>query len=96
MLTEEDLLTQDTVLQWSDIDLKLYKDFTVKYLLTRTFRYYLINGMVITVCFKEWAMRHLWAIHHINNKIKKNRLFQEIDNGLSLSDFSKNKNMKKD
>lgn len=30
---------------------------------------------------------HLWAIHHIASRIKKNKLFEEIDNGLSIGSF---------
>ena len=45
--------------------------------------------------FKEWAMKHLWSIHHINSKIDKNKLFKEIENGLCIGDFRKDASMRK-
>jgi len=64
MLSVKELLIQKTMPTWNDISLKLYKDFTVQYLLNRCFEYHLVNGTVICVQFKEWAMKHLWAIIH--------------------------------
>ena len=87
MLTTEDLLTQDSMPQFSDISLKLYKEFSVKYLLSRTFEYHLENGGIINVEFKEWAMKHLWSIQHIDRKIDKNKLFSLIDGGLDIGTF---------
>lgn len=95
MLTIEELYELSEMPEWSEISLALYKEFTIKCLLPKTFRYYFENGTKIDVEFKEWAMRHLWAIHHINNRIKKNDLFEEIDNGLELTNICTNKMMKK-
>lgn len=66
MLTTEQLYTQDEMPDWGDISLALYKEFSEKCLFSKTFRYYLENQIVIDVQFKEWAMKHLWSIHHIN------------------------------
>lgn len=87
MLAVNDLLTQQTMPAWSDISLKLYKDFSIQYLLKRCFEYHLVNGLIINVEFKEWAMKHLWAIQHIDSSIDKKLLFTEIDNGLEISTF---------
>ena len=89
MLTTDDLYTQDTMPRWSDISLKLYKEFSVQCLFPKTFRYHLENDIIIDVEFKEWAMKHLWSIHHIDSKIDKNELFSRIDEGLCIEDFSK-------
>lgn len=37
----------------------------------------------------EWAMKHLWSIHHINARINKDKLFEEIDKGMDFNDFRK-------
>ncbi|MDU7030182.1 MAG: hypothetical protein E6357_21160 [Clostridiales bacterium] len=95
MLTTEDLYIQDTMPTWSDISLMLYKEFTINCLLPKTFRYYLENDVVIDVVFKEWAMKHLWAIHHIDTKIDKHDLFSKIDEGLSFGDFTTTVAMRK-
>lgn len=95
MLTTEQLYMQDEMPDWGDISLALYKEFSEKCLFSKIFRYYLENQMVIDVQFKEWAMKHLWSIHHINSRIDKNELFKAIDNGLCISDFRKTSNMKK-
>ena len=87
MLTKEQLYVQNTMPEWDDISLGLYKEFSVDCLFPKTFRYYLENEMVIDVEFKQWAMKHLWAIHHINSRIDKEKLFDEIDNGLCIGDF---------
>ncbi len=68
MLTKEQLYTQATMPEWKDISLKLYKDFSVECLFPKVFRYYLENEQIIEVAFKEWAMKHLWAIHHIDSR----------------------------
>ncbi len=95
MLTKEQLYVQNTMPEWADISLGLYKEFSVDCLFPKTFRYYLENDMVIDVEFKEWAMKHLWSIHHIDSKIDKEKLFDEIDNGLSISDFRTTPAMRK-
>lgn len=87
MLTVNDLLIKDMMPTWSDISLKLYKDFSEQYLLNRRFEYYLVNGSVISVEFKEWAMKHLWSIQHIDPSIDKDMLFAMIDSGLDISTF---------
>lgn len=87
MLTTNDLLTQDSMPAWRDIDLKLYKDFTIQFLLNREFEYQLANGIIVNVKFKEWAMKHLWSIQHIDSSIDKDMLFSLIDTGLDISTF---------
>lgn len=87
MLTKEQLYVQSTMPGWDDISLALYKEFSVDCLFSKTFRYYLENDLVIDVEFKEWAMKHLWAIHHIDSRIDKDKLFEKIDNGLNISSF---------
>ena len=95
MFTKEQLYVQNTMPEWDDISLELYKDFSVNCLFPKTFRYYLENELVIDVEFKEWAMKHLWAIHHIDSRIDKNKLFEEIDNGLSIGSFRATPAMRK-
>lgn len=95
MLTKEQLYVQNTMPEWSDISLGLYKQFTIDCLFPKTFRYYLDNEQIIDVQFKEWAMKHLWAIHHINSRIDKDKLFEEIDKGLSISHFRATPAMRK-
>ena len=95
MLTKEKLYEQDSMPKWEDISLALYKEFSVECLFHKTFRYYLENQLVIDVQFKEWAMKHLWSIHHINFRIDKNKLFEEIDGGLCINDFRKTSAMRK-
>lgn len=95
MFTKENLLTANSMPTWSDISLSLYKEFSVEVLFPKTFRYYLENEMIIEVQFKEWAMKHLWAIQHIDGVIKKTELFQMIDDGLTFDDLSKTRAMKK-
>ena len=95
MLTKEQLYVQNTMPEWKDISLGLYKEFAIDCLFLKTFRYYLDNEQIINVQFKEWAMKHLWAIHHIDSKIDKNKLFEKIDNGLSISHFRATPAMRK-
>lgn len=95
MFTKEQLYVQNTMPEWDDISLELYKDFSVNCLFPKTFRYYIENELVIDVEFKEWAMKHLWAIHHIDSRIDKNKLFEEIDNGLSIGSFRATPAMRK-
>lgn len=95
MLTKEQLYVQNTMPEWSDISLGLYKEFSVKCLFPKTFRYYLENELIIDVEFKEWAMKHLWAIHHIDSRIDKDRLFEEIGNGLDIGNFRTTSAMRK-
>lgn len=61
----------------------------------KLFDIYLEGDLIIDVQFKEWAMKHLWSIQHINGGIKNTELFNKIDEGLSFADFSKTKAMKK-
>lgn len=76
-------------------NIRLYKEFAIDCLFLKTFRYYLDNEQIIDVQFKEWAMKHLWAIHHIDSRIDKDKLFEEIDNGLSISHFRATPAMRK-
>lgn len=95
MLTKEQLYVQNTMPEWKDISLELYKEFAIDCLFSKTFRYYFDNEQIIDVQFKEWAMKHLWAIHHIDSGIDKNKLFEEIDKGLSIGHFRKTPAMRK-
>lgn len=95
MLTKEQLYVQDTMADWSDISLGLYKAFSEDCLFSKTFRYYLENDLIINVEFKKWAMKHLWAIHHIDSRIDKSRLFEEIENGLDIGNFRMTPAMRK-
>lgn len=95
MYTTNELLTLGKMPEWADISLALYKEFSVNILFPKTFKYYLVNGIVIEVQFKEWAMKHLWGIQHIDGKIKNTKLFDKIDAGYSFADLSKTKVMKK-
>lgn len=95
MLTKEQLFLQECMPDWGDISLALYKEFSEDCLFSKTFRYYLENQIIIDVQFKEWAMKHLWSIHHLNSRIDKNKLFKEIANGLDFADFRKTPAMRK-
>lgn len=76
MLSKEELYLQTTMPAWSDISLQLYKDFSKDFLFSKKFVYHFVNGSKIEVQFKEWAMKHLWAIQHIRN-IDKNKFFKK-------------------
>ena len=95
MLHSNDLLTIETMPSWSDISLALYKEFSEQYLIPTIFRYYLENGEIIDVRFKEWAIYHILGIQHINGKISKTKFFEEIENRLDLDSFMENKKLKK-
>lgn len=95
MFTIDDLYTVDWMPQWSDISLQLYKEFSFKCLFPKTFKYYLEKEMIVEVQFREWAMKHLWSIHHIDGSIKKDELFNKIDSGLAIGDFQKTRAMKR-
>lgn len=95
MLTKDDLYIQNIMPEWSDISLALYKEFSTECLFPKTFRYYLEGNKMINVEFKEWAMKHLWAIHYIDARINKDSLFMKIEAGLSFGDFTKDKVKKK-
>lgn len=95
MFTKDDLLTLDKMPAWDDVSLALYKEFAIDVLFPKTFRYYLENEQVIDIQFKEWAMKHLWGIQHINGGIKNTELFEKIDSGLTFTDFSGTKAMKR-
>lgn len=95
MYSTKDLYSNNHMAEWSDISLALYKDFAVSCLFSKTFRYHLESGDLIDVEFKEWAMHHLWAIHHIDYKISKDDLFQQIDDGLSFDMFMSSPKTKK-
>ena len=91
MLTKTDLLNQNNIPNIRDVSLALYKDFSVDILLNRIFRYKFIDGSVIDLEFTEWGIYHILSIQHINGRISKDALFEEIDNGLSFDEF-KNSN----
>lgn len=91
MLTTNDLLLQDTMPQWADISLTLYKEFSESILFKTTFRYYTADGKVFDVNFKEWGIYHMLAIHHIDYHIKNEDFFCAIDNGLDFATFRADK-----
>ena len=62
MLQIDELLEMSEMPSWSEISLKLYKDFAYKYLIPACFRYYLVNGRVIDVHFTEWGINHMLGI----------------------------------
>lgn len=95
MFTTDDLLTVSTMPTWNDISLALYKEFSINVLFPKVFKYYLENDMIIEVQFKEWAMKHLWGIQHIDGRINNMELFGKIDDGLCFTDFSKTRAMKR-
>lgn len=95
MYSTEDLYINTHMAEWCDISLSLYKEFAESCLFNKTFRYYLENEQIIDVQFKEWAMHHLWAIHHIDYKIVKDDLFRKIDEGLTFDTFMASPKTKK-
>ncbi len=95
MLRSSDLLNLTTIPAWSDISLDLYKDFSQKYLIPTTFKYYLENGKVLNVHFTEWGIYHILGIQHIDGKIPKTEFFERIDNGLDFDYFINNSKLKR-
>lgn len=95
MLTSYDLLTCDKYVNLQDISLELYREFSESFLMKRRFHYYFTDGTDIVVEFKEFCVRHMLGVHHINPKIKKNELFQRIRDGLTLNDFEVDARMRK-
>lgn len=87
MLTEEDLLMCTEAPNINDVSLELYKDFSEKYLMDRLFCYEFTDGSTINIQFTEWGIYHMLGIQHIDNRIKKTKFFEEIDNGLSFDTF---------
>lgn len=94
MLTKDDLMTQKVAPNVKDISLKLYKEFSEEILLKQCFVYYFTDKTTMQVEFREWGIYHMLSIQHIDNSINKNKLFQEINNGLELSSFKKDKAIK--
>ena len=94
MLTKEELYVQNEMPDWNEISMRLYKEFSTDCLFTKIFRYHFVNGSYIDVVFKEWAMKHLWGLQHVTN-IKKNKLFDEIDKGLTFETLADTKGKKK-
>lgn len=95
MLQLEELLELTQMPSWSNISLKLYKDFANKYLIPTHFRYFLANGKQIDVAFTEWGIYHMLGIQHINGKISNTDFFKMIEEGLEFSDFTNQKSMRK-
>ena len=87
MLTKEELLDLDVPPLIKNVSLELYKEFSVDYLLPRKFAYHFSDGSKINIEFTEWGIYHMLSIQHINNRIKNNKFFREIDSGLSFDDF---------
>lgn len=88
MLDCKDLLYYDDYPQLDDISLDLYRDFSRSVLLKRRFCYTFDDDEMITLVFREYAIRHMLGIQHINHNLKKEDFLSEIDNGLSFSDFT--------
>ena len=87
MLTKEDLLCLDTPPLIKDVSLRLYKEFSVDYLLARKFVYHFSDGSKINLEFTEWGIYHMLSIQHINSRIKNRDFFQKVDDGLGFDDF---------
>ena len=87
MLTKEDLLELDSTPLLKNVSLELYRDFSFTYLMPRKFLYHFSDGTTMNVEFEEWGIYHMLAIQHIDNRIKSNKFFQRIRDGLSFSDF---------
>jgi len=64
MLQVDELLELSEMPPWSEISLKLYRDFANKYLIPTCFRYYLANGKVLEIHFTEWGIYHMLGIQH--------------------------------
>lgn len=95
MLSSNDLLTCDRFVGLDEISLELYRVFSENILLQRRFHYYFNDGTDIIVEFKEFAIRHLLGIQHIDSRIEKNQLFQRIKEGLKLGDFEADAQVKR-
>lgn len=87
MLTKEDLLGLDSTPLLKNVSLELYRDFSLTYLMPRKFLYHFSDGTTMNVGFEEWGIYHMLAIQHIDNRIKNNKFFQRISEGLSFADF---------
>ena len=90
MLTKEDLLELDGTPLLKNVSLELYRDFSLTYLMPRKFLYHFSDGTTMNVEFEEWGIYHMLAIQHIDNRIKNNKFFQRISEGLSFTDFKIN------
>ena len=90
MLTKEDLLVLDSTPLLKNVSLELYRDFSLTYLMPRKFLYHFSDGTTMNVGFEEWGIYHMLAIQHIDNRIKNNKFFQRISEGLSFTDFKIN------
>ena len=90
MLTCSDLLQHDSYSQISDISLELYRDFSRNVLLKRSLHYYFTDGTDITVKFREFGIRHMLGIQHIDGSTSREHFLTDIDNGLSLASFNAN------
>ena len=64
MLQVDELLELSEMPSWSEISLKLYRDFANKYLIPTCFRYYLANRKVLEIHFTEWGIYHMLGIQH--------------------------------
>ena len=95
MLQVDELLELSEMPSWSEISLKLYRDFANKYLIPTCFRYYLANGKVLEIHFTEWGIYHMLGIQHINGKISNINFFKCIEEGLDFTDFTRKNGMRK-
>lgn len=94
MLTKEDLLRLNTPPLLKDVSFELYKEFSVCYLLPRKFIYHFSDSSQIEIEFTEWGIYHMLSIQHIDYRIKNDKFFQRIDEGLTFEDFKVNSAVK--
>ena len=87
MLTKEDLLNLDTPPLLKNVSLELYKEFSDCYLLPRKFIYHFSDSSRIEIEFTEWGIYHMLSIQHIDYRIKNDKFFQKIEEGLTFEDF---------
>ena len=78
MLQVDELLELSEMPSWSEIRLKLYRDFANKYLIPTCFRYYLANEKVLEIHFTEWGIYHMLGIQHIS----RSQFLNEVINPL--------------
>lgn len=94
MLTKTDLLNNNQYIAMNEISLDLYKDFSEDYLLTRVFDYTFIDDTTATIEFSDFGIYHMLGIQHVDWNIQSNKLFHQIEQGLTFDDFTINPSIK--
>ena len=94
MLTKEDLLSQSTLPNISDISLLIYTEFSEQFLMNRKLHYFFTDETDMMVEFREWGIYHMLSIQHINGRIKNHTFFEAVHNGLELSSFEEDRAIK--